>query len=298
MFSQFFGNYLFKRRIITSDQLRDVLALQDSIRVKIGVLTIDAGYMTAAQVDRVNELQKQRDKRFGEIAIEEGYLDEDQLSELLGQQNKRHLLISQALIDKGILTFGEIERIFGEYKQASGLSSDEFEALKRNDLDAVAATLARMPDMGDSNIYAEYFSLFARNLVRFVDGAIFIEPAERVKARAFECFIHQEIDGRFKFFTGFAGPAEAMAGFAARFAKMDIPAMDDLARDSLGEFMNIHNGLFLSKLSNDWVELELLPPEYREYGALHSVGAVYRIPFGLSFGSFEFFIGLGSPVFK
>ncbi len=105
MFSQFFGNYLLHRKLVNTTQLREVLALQDTVRVKIGILAIDAGFMTAPQVDRVHQLQIKMDKRFGEIAIKEGYLNEDQLTDLLGQQNKRHLILSQALIDKGILTF-------------------------------------------------------------------------------------------------------------------------------------------------------------------------------------------------
>ncbi len=89
-----------------------------------------------------------------------------------------------------------------------------------------------------------------------------------------------------------------MAAFASGYAKAGIPVWGVYARDALGEFLNVQNGLFLSKLSNDWVELELLPPECRSDEAIRSVGAVYSIPFALPFGEFTFFIGLGSPVFN
>jgi len=298
MFSQFFGNYLRTRGCITFEQMRDVLALQDSVRVKLGVLAIDAGYMTAAQVEEVHNLQSTMDKRFGEIAIEKGLLDEAKLSILLGQQNKRHLFISQALIDKGIMGFEDFERYLEDYKKDSGLSAREFEALKANDIESVTRALLHMPELGESNMYVEYFGLFARNLVRFIDDHILLERARQVQREEFDCLIHQEIDGRYKLFTGFAGTESGMAEFAARFAKMPVSGMDEVARDSLGEFMNIHNGLYLSKLSNDWVELELLPPEYKSNGSLKSVGVVYKIPFALPFGQFSFFLGVGSPVFN
>lgn len=298
MFSQFFGNYLHKRGCITLEQMRDVLALQDSVRVKLGVLAIDAGYMNAAQVEQVHSLQSTMDKRFGEIAIDLGWLDEEKLSILLGQQNKRHLFISQALIDKGIMTFDEFETFIEDYKKDSGLSPKEFEALKANDIDTITQTLLHMPDLGESNMYVEYFGLFVRNLVRFIDDHILLEEARKVQLEEFDCLIHQEIDGRYKIFTGFAGTELGMAEFAARFAKMTVSGMDEVARDSLGEFMNVHNGLYLSKLSNEWVELELVPPEYKHSGSLKSVGAVYKIPFALPFGQFNFFIGVGSPVFN
>ncbi len=298
MFSQFFGNYLLKRGLITASQLREVLALQDSVRVKLGVMAIDAGYMNAEQVERTNALQARRDKRFGEIAIEEGYLDEDQLSELLGQQNKRHLLISQALIDKDLFGFEEIQRVLEDYRRDSGLGDIEFEALKRNDVDTVTRAMVKLPDLGDPKIYGDYFSLFVRNLIRFIDDGIVLGGAERVRESCFETLVHQEMDGRFKIFTSLAGSREAMSTFAARFAKTDIEGYGELAADSLGEFLNTQNGLFLSKLSNEWVELELSPSESRTDGVLKSVGVVYAVPFSLPFGHFTFYMGLGSPVFK
>ncbi len=298
MFSQFFGNYLLQRKFITTQQLREILTLQDSVRVKLGILAIDAGYMTSRQVEKVHQLQAKVDKRFGEIAIDEGFLNEDQLSDLLGQQNKRHLLISQAIINKNIMNFDEIEKVLAEYKKESGLSDDEFEALKNNDIDSVTAALIRMPDLGNPEVYTTYFSLLVRNLVRFVDRGVFLERAERIKEEPFDCLIYQEMDGRFKIFTGFAGSEGDMSGFAGCYAGMTMSCMDEAACDSLGEFMNIHNGLFLSKLSNDWVELELAPSEFRKESTIKSVGVVYKVPFELSFGRFNFFIGVGSPVFS
>jgi hypothetical protein len=134
--------------------------------------------------------------------------------------------------------------------------------------------------------------------VRFIDGDIVLNRAERIKEESFDCLIHQEMDGRFKVFTGLAGPEAAMASFAGRFAKSSMTCMDDEACDSLKEFMNVQNGLFLSKLSNDWVELELAPSEVRRANKIKSVGVVYKVPFSLSFGEFNFFIGLGSPIFE
>lgn len=298
MFSQFFGNYLLKGGFITAPQLRDVLALQDSVRVKIGVLAIDAGYMTAEQVEHTNKLQAQFDRRFGEIAIDEGYMTEENLTEILTQQNKRHLLISQALLDSGLLSFEEIARVLEDFRKDSGLNEAEFDALKKNDMDTVTKAIVKMPDLGDSHVYGEYFSLLVRNIVRFIDDNIMVQPAEKIQEDSFQALVYQEMDGRFKIYTGVCGSLEGMAEFAKRFAKMDITSFDALAIDSLSEFMNMQNGLFLSKLSNEWVELELYPSESKTDGTLKSIGVVYKAPFSLPFGEFAFYIGLGSPVFK
>ncbi len=298
MFSQFFGNYLLKNGLVTAEQLREVLALQDTVRVKLGILAIDAGFMTAEQVERTNQLQAQVDKRFGEIAIEEGYMTEEQLSELLGKQSNRHLLLSQAFIDKEIFSFEQIGKILDDYRNDSGMDEREFEALKNNDVDVVTKSIVRMPELAEPQVYMDYFTLFVRNLVRFIDDNIFLEPAEQLKEEPFEALIHSEMEGRYRIFTGFSGPKEGMAEFGRRFAKMDVDGLDEVARDSLGEFMNTQNGLFLSNLSNQWVELELNPSEFREDGVIKSIGVVYKIPFTLPFGKFVFYLGVGSPVFK
>lgn len=156
-----------------------------------------------------------------------------------------------------------------------------------------------MPHLSNPEIYVQYFALFIRNLVRFIDSDVYFERAEAVEQQPFDCLIHQEMEGRYKIFTGFDGSVQAMVKFSALFAKMAIDSMDEVAHDSLGEFMNVQNGLFLSSLSNEWVELELMPSEFQRNGKLKSVGGVvYRIPFTLSFGKFNFFIGVGSPVFN
>ena len=80
--------------------------------------------------------------------------------------------------------------------------------------------------------------------MRFIDGASYWIGAGRIEKRNLcDCLIHQEIDGRFKVFTGMASLEAAMASFAGRFAKSSMTCMDDEACDSLKEFMNVQNGL-------------------------------------------------------
>ena len=57
MFTQFFGSYLLNRKIVSPANLRVALEKKDTTRVKLGVLAINAGYMTAKQVDAVHKKQ-------------------------------------------------------------------------------------------------------------------------------------------------------------------------------------------------------------------------------------------------
>lgn len=76
MFTQFFGSFLLNRKIVSPANLRVALEKKDTTRVKLGVLAINAGYMTAKQVDAVHKKQATVDKRIGDIAVDMGYLTE------------------------------------------------------------------------------------------------------------------------------------------------------------------------------------------------------------------------------
>ncbi|MBE6901294.1 MAG: hypothetical protein E7478_02360, partial [Ruminococcaceae bacterium] len=65
MFTQLFGHFLLNNNIITAEQLRAALEVKNNTHAKLGAMAIDAGYMTANQVDMVHEEQKRVDKRIG-----------------------------------------------------------------------------------------------------------------------------------------------------------------------------------------------------------------------------------------
>ena len=111
MFTQFFGSYLLNKKIVSPANLRLALEKKDSTRVKLGVLAINAGYMTSKQVDAVHRKQATVDKRIGDIAVEMGYLTEAQVEELLSSQKTGCLLLGQALVDMGCLTNEEFEMV-------------------------------------------------------------------------------------------------------------------------------------------------------------------------------------------
>ncbi|ATW27459.1 hypothetical protein [Candidatus Formimonas warabiya] len=295
MFNQYFGNYLLEKRIVTPEQLRVVLAEQKSIKVKLGVLAIDSGYMNAAQVNQIHRLQAARDKKFGELAVEKGYLTEEKLDDLLKAQKKSNVLLGQALIEKGYLTFEKYEGVLLQYHEDSGFGPDEMKALKDNDVKKIVDIFLKTVDRPDNGIYHDYLELFIRNLVRFIDDEIRVEEAEEIDSYPFHHFITQRMDGQHPLFTGFSGAESTLARFASLYAQEACPGMDAMAKDALAEFLNCHNGLFLSNLSHQGVELELYPSEVKENGILRPVKKLYRIPCYLSFGEIDVIFSDASP---
>ncbi len=297
MFNQYFGNYLLEKKFLKPEELRLVLAEQKSVKVKLGVLAIDSGYMNAAQVDRVHKLQAARDRKFGELAVEEGYLTANQLNELLHAQKKSNILLGQVLIEKGLFTFEKYEEVLLQYRQDSGLTAEEIQALKNNDVEKIATIfLKNLPDEHNRMI-RDYFELFIRNIVRFIDDEIRVEEAGETDSYPFNYLVTQRIEGEYPFFNGFAAPESVLAKFASIYAEEELDGMNALTEDALGEFLNCQNGLFLSHLSHKGIELELFPAEVQAGGILKPVAKLYVIPCHLSFGKIDFLFAGEPPYF-
>ncbi len=290
MFSQFFGYFLLHRGYIKPDQLKDVLNYHQNAHIRLGVLAIDAKYMTAEEVEILHNRQAKIDMRFGELAVLQGYLTEHQVERLLSRQKKGHLLLSQALVDLNLMTFSELEKALDDYKYSSGMSDPEFESFKNEDVEAIVEFFINIDGTAVNRLKRDAFILFVKNVIRFVDGGIRFESARESNEFKFEWFASQIITGRHRILTGFAGGEESMLRFAARFAQERISGMNELAIDSVGEFMNYYNGLLISNISNDGLDLTLSPQKVSKNGVIYSSGGMYRIPFYLPFGAYDFII--------
>lgn len=254
MFSQLFGQYLWKKGLLSAEHLKEVLDLEKSTHVKIGVLAINSGFLTADQVQEIHSLQSLQDKRFGEIAIEKGYITQIQLEELLGQQKKGHLLLSQAILDKGYLTLESLEKALKDYKEESGITQEEIE---ENDPAKIVRKILAFPDSANKELYYDYYSLLVRNMVRFLDTQPTFEVDSPSGTNTWYAF--QKISGPLEITTALSMDAQTLTKIAAKFSGEEIEDCNELAQASVAEFLNLHNGIFIVNMSNNGVELSLQP---------------------------------------
>ncbi|MHB1418684.1 MAG: chemotaxis protein CheX [Bacillota bacterium] len=281
MFGQYFGQYLLQKRIITPEALLEVLEYQKTVNLKLGLLAVNAGLMTPVQVETVHHAQRQRDQKFGEIAIEFGFLTPGQLEELLRTQKRGHLLISQALIDKNILTLQELESALKSFKD-TGMSS-QMENLQSADIDALVRNAI---DLGsDAETSYDYIALMLRNVIRFLGEEPVIVPGLPAIDGAPRTII-QEVSGEIKLITGLIMSEEAFIGLARRFSGEVIEEINELADAAVGEFLNLHNGLFLVNMSNRGIELQLSPQKVVTGLQSHQPGEI--ISLGLTLGNIGF----------
>lgn len=268
MFSQYFGNFLLNKGYVTHSELEKALELQKTAHLKLGVLCVNAGYMTPEQIEEVHQKQTQVDKRFGELAIELGYLTQEQLEEVLSTQKHSHLLLGQVLIDEKILTLDEFTNALNQYKEEHSLSDEQFEAIKRGDIDTLVDTVLEL-DKSDKAIYIkDYLTLMAKNMIRFVEDQLRMEPVKLEDNVTADWLIYQNIRGDASFFTALLADEKVFLDIAAKYAQEEINEPDELAQASVGEFLNLHNGIYTVNMSNRDIELQMLPQQIIQNGQL------------------------------
>jgi len=292
MFSKYFGHYLLNKKIVTPLQLADALDFQHSVHVKLGVLAVNAGYLSASQVTEILLMQSKVDKKFGELAIQMGYFNNEQLEELLTTQKKGYLLLGQALIDKEYLSLEQLQTALNEYKKDHGLS-----AMKDGEIEELINALVNLGNLPLKNISLEYISLMIRNIIRFIDVIPGLETSWITKKYSAPWLIYQEIYGPFSLFTGIASTEKDLLEFAGKFANERFLELNELAQASVAEFLNLHNGIFLVNMSNSGIELEMKPQVCRAEQNLTGLETGYVIPIYIYPGKIDLIISESTPSF-
>ena len=288
MYTQFFGNFLLEKNLITKEQLLKALESQKGQRLRLGTLAIHSGLLTAAEVNHIHGVQTHENKRFGELAIELGYLTSVQIDKLLSAQTPSYLQLCQALVDLHYLSAEDFESAMEEYQLLHQLSDLDF---SNEQYDKVALLIARFFTdqlVNDPGCYASYITLFFNNIVRFI-GQDFT-PSKVIITDDLETghMAIQKVKGKYNLITGIVMEEETLISFASRYAGEEFYENDEFTQAALEDFLNLHNGLFAVNISNaEGEELQLEPPEYvtekldpRDY---------YVIPLDFPFGEVHFF---------
>lgn len=287
MFTQYFAQYLLNKGYIKKEQLREGLEFQKETRLKLGVLAINAGYMTAVDADEVNEAQRKYDKKFGELAIEMEYLNEEQVQELLSSQKYGHLLLGQILIEKGYMTLQDFEKAINEYKKDYCISEEDFEALQSDDVDEIVSRFFEFDGCKNEKALKGYLALLVRILIRFIDTEAVIRKVVKVDDYMGNISAKQDIIGEIALNTFIEADEDTFIKFASKYAEEELTVVDEMVRDSVGEFLNLQNGIFTVNISNMGIELELSPQEIYKNINVHDAYVAY---IDLSFGQIRVII--------
>ncbi|MDD5934114.1 MAG: chemotaxis protein CheX [Clostridiales bacterium] len=273
MFCRFFGNYLLGKNIITDQQLEEILDYRKNNRVKLGLIAVEQNMLTPARADEVNRLQMKMDKRFGDIAVEKGYLTESDIAKLLQLQGNPYLMFVQAASEKGILTKEIIDANLVCFQKDNSFSDGQMAVLKNGDLDQVVSFIIKVEKPYDSLV-----ALALKNIVRFASTDLAVGTLTRENKVKANHIGLQSLNGDHEIMLALACDEEELLTIASPFGKEDFECVNVDAMDAICEFINCTNGLFASKLSQDGIELDMLPPQFYETSTLSTEGEFYVLP--------------------
>lgn len=299
MFTQFFGSYLLNHSYINADQLGKALEHQKYTRLRMGVLAINAGYLTAGQVDEIHIIQAKKDNRFGDIAVELNYLSYEQVDALLVFQRSGHLLLGQTLINHGVLSNDDFENALNGYMRENSITDMDFTFAQNEKIANVIKKYYHFSSYKSSDIYTSFTSLLFKNIIRFIGDDFTPLDSLTLPSMQTNYLSYQEVSGEFSAFTAIEGDQSAFAEFASRYAGTDTTNEMELTTDSVGEFLNLHNGLFIVNMSNDQqLELELKPQVFKKGKDLNFNGDAFCVPVKFPFGIINFVLSGVSPIMK
>lgn len=296
MFSQLFGSYLLNNKIVTPEQLKDALDYQKTVHLKLGVMAVNSGFMSADDVNAVHNMQSKVDKKFGELAIDMGFLDKEKLEILLSTQKSGHLLLGQALVDRKYMTLEQFAESLNDYKKHYSLTNEQFKSLQDEDVEAIVNALYSFEGSSQNNTYKSYLALAFRDFIRFIDEDFRPLNIVPIKDYKFNWIASQEILGDVSFYTAIAAEEDIFVKFAGKYAKEEYSSNDEYAQAAVGEFLNLNNGLFLVNMSNDDVELELTPQMVDSGKTLTGLEDAFCIPIAFGFGKVDIIVSKSKPV--
>lgn len=291
MYTQFLGNYLLQRGIVTQEQLFNAMSRLSQTHIKLGTIAIHEGLMTAKEVDECLYMQTREDKRFGEIAVNRGYLTEEQVNDLLTKQTPDYILLGQNLVEDGVFSYEELERILFDYKNDTELYDLSLDVENQEAVQAIISKFFIMAEMPVEETNVMYLELMFNSLIRFV-GEDFSPLTPMVLDEYPVTFgVSQKIASEKNYLTHIDCDRETAIAFASRYAKEEFLEFDEYVIAALEDFLNLHNGLFIVNVSNTTSQtISLEPPEIAAEGILTGPNKVVDFPVAYPFGTIHLII--------
>ncbi|MCK7592800.1 chemotaxis protein CheX [Pseudomarimonas salicorniae] len=227
---KFLGQYLLEQGLLTREQLLEALEVQRQCSPMLGELAVEAGLLDARQAQTINDRQRQEDKRFGDIAAELGLLDAAQVDQLLALQKSRRKLFGEILTERGMLTRAQLEQALAEQQaERASAEQDYRQALAGHPLEREIALAIDTAN--------KQFTRILKSRSQF--SAVRDAPLEQVD-RVSACI---EVEASRRLLIGLAADPATTRQIACAFMRIKPERCDDeLARDALGELLNVIMG--------------------------------------------------------
>jgi hypothetical protein len=94
-----FAAYLYRRGLVTAEQVIEASIRQSERQVPLGKLALESKKLSIKQVGKVLRAQAEEGQRFGQLAVQMGFLTEHDVAYLLMVQNDQLPSLGQILVE-------------------------------------------------------------------------------------------------------------------------------------------------------------------------------------------------------
>lgn len=249
MNSLYFAQYLVNEDVLDPQEVKDLLKASEETAPGIAVIALAEGAVPASRLAELAPFEKDA---FPKLAMAEGVLFASQLEKLQGVHPSEGLRLAQALLDSGKMDFVELGRQMAACGAQEGSPIKEAVRRLASDNEELAVEL-------DS--YAEFTELFMRSFMRFMDTPAVINYCEPEYEGMFASHIvSQRLSGQISFVSGIYANDRIFVEMAKRYSREEIDDAAEMAEDSISEFLNVVNGLFVVDLGKRDLDLDLEAP--------------------------------------
>ena len=281
MFYLLFGNYLVKHNVLTATELLNIKNKLEETRTKLGLIAISEGLITTSQAEEINRIQTSQNKHFGDIAIENGYLTQTQVDNLLSLEDNSYFKFIQILVDEKDITLDTIISYLKDYQSSFGYTDCQMAILKTGDIKTSVPLLLNL----ETSMHKDLATLAILYLIRHISNDIYIENCYETKEYSFENLAIQSTTGDHIINLGLSGEEASLLQIANIFAGEEFLEIDADSYDAICEFINCINGSYAAKMSENDVQIDMLPPYFYSH---HKLTCNHLVVVTLKFNHYTF----------
>lgn len=278
---KFLGQYLLEQGLIDKQQLLRALEIQRECSPMLGELAVQEGLLDSKQAQIINDRQRREDKRFGDIAIELGLLDAAQIEHLLEAQRAGRKMFGSILIEQGMIEPAQLQQALDEQQAERQSAEHGYQQSVSGHVLAKEIGLA-------IDACAKQFTRILKSRAQF---AGILQVANEAPGRVTACIA---VEARTPLTLALACDLDSARRIACAFMRIAPERCDDeLARDALGELLNVMMGYVVRETLQDDEPYSPSPPDFARSlpQVIAAAGSPLTVGMSSELGSFELMVG-------
>ena len=247
MGNRYFSQYLLNTGVLESSNIGYVMPKSAHAVPQLHVLAVQKGLLSETQID---ELASSDDA--AKALVDKAFLSNDQMEFLKNENPDRAARIAQVLLNEKLADIKTLNQCFRES------DPENIHPV----VDAVKKIVSSYDDLNPvGEAYGKYAEMFIGALQRFMDtdAVVLTEPAEPVIEDSL--IVSQSMGGALSVSAAILTNEESFLEMANRYSGERFENIDELAEDSLTEFVNVINGLYIVEQSGQNVDMDLDTPK-------------------------------------